>query len=290
MDAQHLIYVGIDGSWRDACVLEWACEESAVRRVPVRAIHVVDQLHDSSDAPEVLKSSGERLVEDVQQLLNNSSAAATSVAELAVGLPSSTLAKLAADSEMLVVGRRGLGGFKRLLIGSTSEAVANLAQEPVVIVPADWQAPRQQAPVLVGVDASDKNEDAIGFAVVLAAERHVPLRMVHVWHLPPIYNVAHLNIAATERHLRTAQRHLETIAERTRRQGPGLEIHLELRQGHPVENLLEAADASQARLIVVGAVHARRLSTMLLGSVTRGVLHHATTPLAIVHDAIDKSR
>ncbi len=50
------------------------------------------------------------------------------------GPPAEALLAAAQDSELLVVGSRGLGGFKGLLLGSVSQQVAHHAPCPVVIV------------------------------------------------------------------------------------------------------------------------------------------------------------
>jgi nucleotide-binding universal stress UspA family protein len=48
--------------------------------------------------------------------------------------PTQALIAAALDAELLVVGSRGLGGFKELLLGSVSHECANHAPCPVVIV------------------------------------------------------------------------------------------------------------------------------------------------------------
>jgi nucleotide-binding universal stress UspA family protein len=44
------------------------------------------------------------------------------------------LLELSADAELIIVGRRGLGGFKSLLLGSVSHQVVQHATCPIVIV------------------------------------------------------------------------------------------------------------------------------------------------------------
>jgi len=54
-----------------------------------------------------------------------------------VGLPAEALLEAAAAADLLVVGSRGVGGFKRLLMGSVSTQVTHHAACPVVVIPAE---------------------------------------------------------------------------------------------------------------------------------------------------------
>jgi nucleotide-binding universal stress UspA family protein len=51
------------------------------------------------------------------------------------GLPAEALLEAAAEADMLIVGSRGAGGFKRLLMGSVSVQVTHHARCPVVVIP-----------------------------------------------------------------------------------------------------------------------------------------------------------
>ena len=51
------------------------------------------------------------------------------------GAPVGVLLEEAQDADLLVVGSRGLGGFRGLLLGSVSQQCAHHAPCPVVIVP-----------------------------------------------------------------------------------------------------------------------------------------------------------
>ena len=55
------------------------------------------------------------------------------------GLPADELIKASEGADMLVLGRRGMGGFARLTMGSVSNQVAHHAQCPVLIVPHDGE-------------------------------------------------------------------------------------------------------------------------------------------------------
>jgi nucleotide-binding universal stress UspA family protein len=53
-----------------------------------------------------------------------------------VGRPVDVLLAQGAEAELIVVGRRGLGGFRSLLLGSVSQQVVHYATCPVVVVSA----------------------------------------------------------------------------------------------------------------------------------------------------------
>jgi nucleotide-binding universal stress UspA family protein len=44
---------------------------------------------------------------------------------------------VAKDADMIVVGSRGVGGFKKLLLGSVACQVTHHAHIPVVVIPAE---------------------------------------------------------------------------------------------------------------------------------------------------------
>jgi nucleotide-binding universal stress UspA family protein len=283
-----VIEVGVDGAWRQAGALDWALHESLLRREPLHAVHLVERKSQRTRyyEPVVTAQSEQELVDDVREWLKANGEDLAHEAELVAGSPAIGLSSAASGSRMLVVGRRGMGTFKRLLLGSTSEAVANLGQAPVVVVPDGWTAPAGNAPVMIGLDDSGENDAAMEFAFELAVERNVPLWLVHAWDLPAVYgwNPA-MDMAVGEDWTASADRHYAAVAQQWRQKYPDIEIKLDIRRGHAVENLLQAAEAVHAQVIVLGGHHRPHLSAVLLGSVVRGVLQHATCPVAVVRSA-----
>jgi nucleotide-binding universal stress UspA family protein len=51
------------------------------------------------------------------------------------GAPARVLLEAASDADLLVIGSRGLGGFRGLLLGSVGQQCTHHAPCPVVIVP-----------------------------------------------------------------------------------------------------------------------------------------------------------
>lgn len=298
MTDESVILVGVDGSWRASGALEWALQEADLQGSPLRVVHVVEERLRRTPywEPAVVDEAASRMVEDVQEHLRSRAAGPDHgpssestpeighTVELAAGRAAVVLADLAED--LVVVGRRGAGSFSRLLIGSTSEAVSNQAPVPVVIVPDGWHAAGSQGPVVVGVEEAGDSAVAVDFAARAAAQRGVALHLVHVWELPDMYGWDGSDISqlGPDRTVEDVGRRIEGAAQQWRDRYPDVEIRAAVLEGHPVYGLLEAADSADAQLIVVGGRRHRPLMAALLGSVTRGVLHHATRPVAVVHD------
>ncbi|MGW7681574.1 universal stress protein [Kribbella sp. NPDC054772] len=302
MTVKPVIHVGVDRSWRDTGALEWALQEALLRQEPLQVVHVIDEQLRRVPGwdPELVDDAAMDLVNDIEKYFDETPDAPDHEMDLTVGPPARSLADAATGSRMLVVGRRGLGTFKRLLIGSTSEAVVAHAAVPVVIVPEHWKPSDHTGPVLVALDgppdgapdgpadgradkpAGSAEEAAVReFAISAAAERHLPVRIVHVWDIPPVYSWDATNAVSAE-WAETAQRYFEDLATGWRRKYPDVTFQVEVRRGHVVDGLVTAAEQSDARLLVVGTRHHTRLASFVAGSVTRGVLHHVTCPLAVV--------
>jgi nucleotide-binding universal stress UspA family protein len=290
------IVVGVDAAWRRSGALDWALHEAVLRRMPLRAVHVADQrlrgtfvlpvqVDGQLIGPALISEPDSRLVDELEQYVVTADPALDLGADVLIGVPDRRLAELSAQAELTVVGRRGVGGFARLLIGSTSESVANHGEGPVVVVPDGWRAAgTASAPVVVGVDGDEQNEAALEFAFEMADLHAVPLWMVHAWDIPAPYT---WDIASAsgmhDQWKRVARHHLNSVAEQWQQKFPQVKVEQKVRQSHPVLALLDAAEATGAQLIVIGGRH-HRMSGLMLGSVTRGVLHHATVPIAVVHE------
>ena len=94
MTTKPIIYVGIDGSWRDTGALEWALQESLLRHEPLNAVHVIEEKlrHAPYWQPTVIDDAATSLVGDVQKYLDESGSLLDSEADLVVGPPARTLA------------------------------------------------------------------------------------------------------------------------------------------------------------------------------------------------------
>jgi nucleotide-binding universal stress UspA family protein len=141
-----VIVVGVDGSEGARHALDFAIKEAAVRGSRLRMVSAWEI------PPSVLASvvASKEFYEEFQK---NAAAvardAAARVAELGPsveheevvveGQAAKALLSNAEDAELLVVGRRGHGSFREMLLGSISRQVVVHAKCPLVIVPPPGQ-------------------------------------------------------------------------------------------------------------------------------------------------------
>jgi nucleotide-binding universal stress UspA family protein len=139
------IIVGIDGSGHSHQALEWAVHEAAIRHAPLTVLTVnqavtgywggpVASPGDPDRAAHVRDKAQEETDSVLEQADPESRPPSVTVRAV-TGLPAEELLNASADADLLVVGSRGAGGFKRLLMGSVSTQVTHHAHCPVVVIP-----------------------------------------------------------------------------------------------------------------------------------------------------------
>ena len=133
------IVVGVDGSENASRAVDWAAAEAKARGCRVHLVHswtypaLSMPLSALEDLPpiDVEAAAKEVLTERTRQLV----AEGVEVdGEVSNELASQSLIQASSDADLLVVGARGTGGFKGLLLGSVSDQCAHHAHCPVVIV------------------------------------------------------------------------------------------------------------------------------------------------------------
>ena len=133
------IVVGVDGSETSRAALTWAIEEAILRRASIRIVtawQIPEAVYLGALIPDSLTPGLEEAAEDIQAsvLAEVDADDVRIVADVFEGDPSQVLIDAAKDAEMLVVGSRGLGAFRELVLGSVSQRCAHHAPCPVVVV------------------------------------------------------------------------------------------------------------------------------------------------------------
>jgi nucleotide-binding universal stress UspA family protein len=286
MDHHGAIVVGLGQTKEGRRELDWAAREARLRDRPLhvlRAYHLSEAAvpwetpDDRSMNAELRAASQDRLRAAAAYLADASPDIV--VKTLAVdGRPASVLCDASAAAELTVVGSRQLGALGSTVIGSVGNAVAAAASGPVVVVRGVAEDQPGASRVVVGIDGSDVTGDVLDFAFEYASQHGCELLVVYCWPLELYHERAWAGPPAKPE---SADRWLaEAVAGRSA-DYPEIDVQRLAVRDHAIDRLVSESHSQQ--LLVVG-VHAKhpRIAT-LLGSVTQGVLHHATCPVAVVH-------
>lgn len=285
------IVVAIDGSAPSDAAIRWAIEEAAMRHVDVTLLHVmlpgIPAWGSAYSIAPLPPDYGELQRRDAELILE----LARGVAKTAVPLghrvevhsdvvyatPLPTLIDASKDAQLIVVGSRGQGAWRRGLLGSTSTGLIHHAHCPVAIVRDRANAPNaDNGPVILGVDGSPASELATAIAFDEATWRGADLVAIHTWLDS---DVPSLSLSAWADYRSSAEATLaERLAGWTERY-PDVTVHRRVEFNQPARCLAEAAESAQ--LVVVGSHGRGGFAGMLLGSVSTTVVHAVRTPVIV---------
>jgi nucleotide-binding universal stress UspA family protein len=149
----------------------------------------------------------------------------------------------------------------------------------------DMTAPTKRCGIVVGVDGSPASNFAVCWAARDAAMRHIPLTLVHMVNAVTMWPQVPMSAEAVVWQEDDARRVLDEavkIAEDATKTYRRVEISCELRHSPPVPTLAEMSE--EAEMVVVGCYGRGALGRLILGSVSSGVVRHASCPVAIIRD------
>ena len=282
------IVVGVDGSEKNAPAVQWAVREAADRHGRLVLA--------SACATYAGTTAGYDSWYPYEQIVEETRIALEQLRERLVGqvpdiavhvttggpLPA-LLSEAESGADLLVVGQRGAGAWTRVVVGSTSIAVAGRSPVPVVVVPDAWTGAETTGPVVIGLALEPgrvpaESKAVVRFALERAARLGVPLvaqvavEVPHLkaWSVQQIETWRHA-------HEEEAARFLATWHDRF----PQVQVFSRAQVTQPASALLDAVDTAQ--MLVVGRHTGRRhFGGFALGSTARAVLHYARVPIAVV--------
>ncbi|MEZ0076194.1 universal stress protein [Planotetraspora sp. GP83] len=276
------IIAGTDGSPNALAAAEWAADDAARRGCPLRFVSVVDRwAYGIAKFPsyegDPLATHAERALAQADEAARRRQPGVTVSTEIIEGLPAKVLRDKAKEATEVVLGSRGLGGFAGIVVGSVSTHVAGQAHGPVVVVRPGWED--KHGEVVVGIDDSEECEPAVAYAFEQARLRGGALRAVFAWQFPVHAFATEITYDMDE--VREAQQRAATQKiDVWRSEYPDVPVTEDVLFAHPVDALTDAS--SKADLLVVGSHGRGALGSVVLGSVSRAVLHHAHCPVAVV--------
>jgi nucleotide-binding universal stress UspA family protein len=140
--------------------------------------------------------------------------------------------------------------------------------------------------ILLATDGSLSARAATAEAIELAKATGWRLRVVTVWHTPVVNAYGYAPgatipldalRAAEKEHAGEVALHAAELAEEA-----GVTATWRIREGHAADEICAEAEELDARVILLGAHGWGAFKRLVFGSVSTGVLHHATRPVLVV--------
>ena len=272
-----------------AAIAQWYDAQLTVLHV-VPTFEPIQMRGDLGDAVRVITPMPrEQVLEEMSRTLNLAAASARATPIAEAGDPQSTIIDQAISkkADLIVMGTHGRRGFKRLLLGSVTEAVLREAPCPVLTVP---QAPASVSEavtfkrILCPIDFSPSALQALGFALDLARQADGRVTLLHVveWLAEEEPRAStHFSVPEYRRYMvEDAQERLRNlVADESR---TWVEIDDLVVFGRAHREILRSAETKPADLIVMGAQGRGGIGLALFGSTTQQVLRGAMCPVLTV--------
>ncbi|WP_310718994.1 universal stress protein [Streptomyces lydicus] len=281
------LVVGVDGSEPSLRAVDWAADEAALRRVPLRVVYASlwERYEGVAPAEDLGKPSDQVRAEDVVAAAARRAQGRHAHLKIATDVlpeePEYALVRESRTSCALVMGTRGRSGIADMLLGSVSLTVAAHADCPVIVLRgshANQAAAGTHCRIAVGVGEHPEHSAAVRFALEEARRRRVPVEAVHAWRRPAPGTGRPLPSAESAR--LPGQRAAEALAEALAVAPADVEVRPRTVEGHARKALLDASHG--ADLLVVGAQRREDRFGLQLGRVAHTVLHHSACPVAVV--------
>ncbi len=283
--SMHIV-VGVDESEGAAQALRWAASEADAREAVLTAVLVwgwLDQHHLDPGEPFDPKYHEADALTQLEQMVAKAlpDGVPPGIRLKAISdLAGPGLVAAAADADLLVVGARGLGGFKGLLVGSVSQHCLHHAPCPVAVVRDQDDPTREIRRIVVGVDGSTTSLRALDWALDAARAHRSRVEVVHAWH-PSYVNPMDAYLISSADVLEQSAR---TVLDEAIARADDHDL------ADPIEGLLVLGSAGRAvldvaegaDLVVVGSRQQSAAGCLFLGSTSLQVTHHADCPVVVV--------
>ena len=163
-DLRGSVVIAVDGSEHAERALRWAADQAALEHRRLAIVAVGEGAGGVIDRAEASARSWHPGL--------------TIVGSAAAGDPREVLLDASTHAYLLVLGSRGRGALKSMLLGSVSAAVSSEGACPVVVCRPPSDGPSRTG-VVVGADGTPESLPVIDFAYRQAYLRHLPLTVLH---------------------------------------------------------------------------------------------------------------
>jgi len=269
------IVVGVDGSEHGERALAWAVDQALTAKRHLAIVHCAGH----SEPPGVLTEAAR----DAMFLAGD--------ADLLMSVhrieddPRDAFTDLSRHASLIVLGSRGLGAVRSILLGSVSAAVTRAAECPVVVCRPTELSPEPR--VVVGCDGGPESAPVLEFAFEQASLHGWPLTVMHCfWDVMAATTGQGRVTSAADDGLDDLRLLLAESVAGLAEKYPDVEVTRELARGL-VDQCLSGRSLD-ATLLVIGRSEPTAVDRVLYSSCALAVLERADTTVAVVPETLSR--
>lgn len=282
MGRYRKILVAFDGSDHSHTALIEAVRLARMEKSWIKVVAVVPgfegdiELTGVNDINEAISGPGERLLNDARRIAKEQGA--TILTDLEQGEAYERIVDVASEEncDIILMGRRGAGGFGQAVLGSVTARVIGYTDKDVLVVSNDANIKFKK--ILLPTDGSKYSRNAAKRALDIAASYGGSIEAVSVVD----FNEEFQTIApdAYERQMDMARGVLNDIKRACDEKGITCSPHL--KEGETAAVITNSAKDIKADVIVMGSHGRTGLRRLLMGSTTEKVIGNADCPVLVV--------
>lgn len=270
--------VNIDGT---PSAIEYAAREALLADAPLHIIHVLRMPAVDAYAGVyggALEQADTAISEAVERARTLTDDRVQVTAErVDDGALVSHLVQRANHGRLVVLEHRRLSRARRMVTGSTVNAVAAKATVPVVSVPEGWTRTDREPVVTVGIQDGLEATGLLRAGFAEARMRDARLAAIHSWWLETDWDPSTLDQEYRADRDAATRRELGPILDGIRARFPDVEASLEVVNAPPADALIDAG--RQSELLILGRRHHLLPLGGHLGPVARAILAHGDCPV-----------
>jgi nucleotide-binding universal stress UspA family protein len=295
------IVIAVDGSDEAMRAARRGLQLAQAFGTTVTVLSVVEQralrLTATSAEKAQLRERGETALTAVEGLASEFGQTVTT--KLLEGKPAVRISEFADEqnADLIVVGRRGLTGLGRRLLGGVTERVLNRSDVPVLVFSGGDEEGEMEAAysrVLVTTDGSENAEVAIPHGTAIAqrygSDVHV-LNVVDIQAAGGAFNAGGLEKEFLERLDARGQEAVDSVADEIKESAPDLTLETAVERTTSFEGaaagVRQYIEENEVDLVVMGSHGRSNLKRQLLGSVASTVLRTVDVPVLVVKRSVD---
>ena len=244
---------------------------------PMITSKVRDQVRD--DIEKTLRQKGNALLSKTVQELPKDFEPAQQIHQ--IGSPAQVILETAesAHPDVIMLGARGLGIVKELILGSVSHRTVLHAPCSTFILKSPLPSLQK---ILLPIEGEEDAQMAFKFLAMNPFRESVEIQLMLVWPQPQTpWPITLGQSKQLEEHAIThAQEQLDSLTVKLGTMGYPATSYVGM--GDPSYAIMEQQRINKADMIMMGSHGRRGMSRFLLGSVSHSVLHQANCPVFIV--------